>query len=150
MTLYFTEEQDRQWRAEQPKKMIGVKVVVKSSDGKVLVVKPTYKPTWQLPGGVVEAGESPKAAAKRELQEETGILCDKAELKLVDLVFRADQDVLLLLYELTPTQDSEQKIAVQDAELETYEWIAPQDVPSRLPEYYSASWQAYMEYATKQ
>jgi len=150
MTVYFTEEQDRRWRAEQPKKMIGVKVVVKSSDGRVLVVKPTYKPTWQLPGGVVEAGEGPKAAAKRELQEETGIVCSEIELKLVDLVFRADQDVLLLLYELLPAQDSEQNITVQDAELETYEWIAPQDVLARLPKYYSASWQTYMEYATKQ
>jgi len=150
MTPYFTEEQDRQWRAMQPKKMIGVKVVVKSSDGKALVVKPTYKPTWQLPGGVVEAGENPKAAAKRELQEETGIVCSETELKLVDLVFRADQDVLLLLYALLPTQDSEQNIIVQAAELETYEWIAPQDVPARLPEYYSASWQTYMKYATKQ
>jgi len=150
MTPYFTEEQDGQWRAMQPKKMIGVKVVVKSSDGKVLVVKPTYKPTWQLPGGVVEAGENPKAAAKRELQEETSIVCSEIELKLVDLVFRADQDVLLLLYELLPTQDSEQNIIVQAAELEMYEWIAPQDAPARLPEYYSASWQAYMENATKQ
>jgi 8-oxo-dGTP pyrophosphatase MutT (NUDIX family) len=150
MTLYFTEEQDRQWRAEQPKKMIGVKVVVKSSDGRVLVVKPTYKPTWQLPGGVVEAGEDPKEAAKRELQEETAIVCGENDLKLIDLVFRADQDVLLLLYELLPMQDSEQKITVQDTELETYEWIAPQDVPARLPDYYSASWQTYTKYAAEQ
>lgn len=150
MTLYFTEEQARQWRAEQPKKLIGVKVVVKSSDGRVLVVKPNYKPTWQLPGGVVEAGESPLSAAKRELHEETSIVCNENDLKFIDLAFRADEDVLLLLYELLPTQDSEQKITVQDAELETYEWIAPQDVPTRLPDYYSASWQTYMEYATKQ
>jgi len=40
---------------------------------RVLVVKPTYKPGWGLPGGVIEALESPLAACVRELDEELGI-----------------------------------------------------------------------------
>ena len=41
--------------------------------GRVLLVHPTYKDTWDIPGGYVERGESPAAACRRELQEELGL-----------------------------------------------------------------------------
>jgi 8-oxo-dGTP pyrophosphatase MutT (NUDIX family) len=40
---------------------------------RVLMVRPVYKPVWDLPGGVIEAGESPYNACVREVQEELGI-----------------------------------------------------------------------------
>ena len=40
--------------------------------GRVLLVHPTYKDTWDIPGGYVERGESPAAACRRELKEELG------------------------------------------------------------------------------
>lgn len=42
-------------------------------EGRVLLVEPVHKPYWDLPGGQVEAGESPRAAAVREVREELGI-----------------------------------------------------------------------------
>jgi 8-oxo-dGTP pyrophosphatase MutT (NUDIX family) len=39
----------------------------------VLVVDPTYKEGLDLPGGMVEANESPQAGALRELGEELGL-----------------------------------------------------------------------------
>jgi len=42
--------------------------------GRVLLVKPTYKEGWFLPGGVIEEGESPLAACLRECEEELGFL----------------------------------------------------------------------------
>ncbi|MFC5745477.1 NUDIX domain-containing protein [Actinomadura rugatobispora] len=42
--------------------------------GRVLLVKPTYKEGWFLPGGVIEAGESPLAACVRECEEELGLV----------------------------------------------------------------------------
>ncbi|QSB17343.1 NUDIX hydrolase [Natronosporangium hydrolyticum] len=40
--------------------------------GRVLLVKPTYKSGWDIPGGYVTPGESPLAACRRELVEELG------------------------------------------------------------------------------
>ncbi|GAA3937281.1 NUDIX hydrolase [Actinomadura viridis] len=42
--------------------------------GRVLLVKPTYKEGWFLPGGVIEEGESPLAACVRECEEELGLV----------------------------------------------------------------------------
>jgi 8-oxo-dGTP pyrophosphatase MutT (NUDIX family) len=41
--------------------------------GRVLLVKPAYKDPWEIPGGAVEAEESPLAACVREIREELGI-----------------------------------------------------------------------------
>ena len=46
---------------------------------KILLVKrgqPPHQGEWALPGGFVEYGETVEAAAKREVQEETGIAID--------------------------------------------------------------------------
>ncbi|RJS46560.1 NUDIX domain-containing protein [Nocardioides cavernaquae] len=41
--------------------------------GHVLLVKPTYKDGWDIPGGYVEPGETPIEACEREIREELGL-----------------------------------------------------------------------------
>ncbi|WP_382465530.1 NUDIX domain-containing protein [Streptomyces noursei] len=50
----------------------------------VLLVKPSYKPKWEIPGGYIERGESPLAACRREVQEELGITPDIGSLLVID------------------------------------------------------------------
>nr|WP_223185274.1 NUDIX hydrolase [Streptomyces sp. CBMA152] len=52
--------------------------------GRVLLVRPSYKPMWEIPGGYVESGESPLAACRREVQEELGITPPIGPLLVVD------------------------------------------------------------------
>jgi 8-oxo-dGTP diphosphatase len=53
--------------------------------GRLLVLEPTYKAHWTLPGGMMEAdGESPWEACRREVQEETGLELDDGRLVAVD------------------------------------------------------------------
>ena len=54
---------------------VGVPAVLVDGD-KVLLVKHTYTPGWQFPGGGVEPGETAEAAAAREALEETGYLAE--------------------------------------------------------------------------
>ncbi|MDP4163489.1 MAG: NUDIX hydrolase [Bacillota bacterium] len=57
---------------------LAVAGLVKSDDGKWLVVKKKYgglKGKWSLPAGFVEEGETADEAAIREVKEETGLMC---------------------------------------------------------------------------
>jgi ADP-ribose pyrophosphatase YjhB (NUDIX family) len=54
--------------------------------GRVLLVDPTYKETWDLPGGAVEAEESPHAACRREVGEELGLDRPPGRVPAVDWV----------------------------------------------------------------
>ena len=61
---------------------LAVDVVVVDGN-KILLVKRRRRPhqgKWALPGGFVEYGETVEAAAKREIQEETGIVIDLSEI----------------------------------------------------------------------
>ena len=52
---------------------------------RLLILKPTYKSGWTIPGGVMEAdGESPWEACRREVREETGIEVARGRLAAVD------------------------------------------------------------------
>jgi len=53
--------------------------------GRLLILKPTYKSGWTIPGGVMEAdGESPWEACRREVREECGIEVRRGRLACMD------------------------------------------------------------------
>jgi 8-oxo-dGTP diphosphatase len=53
--------------------------------GRLLILKPTYKSGWTIPGGVMEAnGETPWEACRREVREECGIDVRRGRLACTD------------------------------------------------------------------
>jgi 8-oxo-dGTP diphosphatase len=52
--------------------------------GRVLLVKPTYKDGWDIPGGYVEPGETPIEGCEREINEELGLDRKVERMLLVD------------------------------------------------------------------
>ena len=54
--------------------------------GSLLIVKTSYKKRWSIPGGQIEAGESPWEACRRETLEECGLLVERGELVCVDFL----------------------------------------------------------------
>jgi 8-oxo-dGTP diphosphatase len=59
-------------------------LLIQDRQGRVLLVRPTYKEGWDIPGGYVEPGESPAQAAAREVIEEIGATITPGRLLVVD------------------------------------------------------------------
>lgn len=74
------------YTATLPAKRSAAAVVFGDGAGRVLLVEPTYKPCWEIPGGCVEANESPFDAAVREVEEELGLVVKPGRLLVVDWV----------------------------------------------------------------
>jgi RimJ/RimL family protein N-acetyltransferase/8-oxo-dGTP pyrophosphatase MutT (NUDIX family) len=67
-----------------PRKRAISQMLVRDPEGRVLLCQLTYKRDWDLPGGVVEVGESPQVAVQREVEEELGLTVEPRGLLLTD------------------------------------------------------------------
>jgi len=67
-----------------PRKRAISQLLVRSTDGRVLLCQLTYKRDLDLPGGVVEVSESPQIAVAREVEEELGLTIEAGRLLLTD------------------------------------------------------------------
>jgi 8-oxo-dGTP diphosphatase len=109
-------------------------VLFRDQAGRVLLVKPTYKDGWDIPGGYVEPGESPKQAAVREIAEELGMTGPIGRLLVVDWAPHPDEgDKLLFVFDggLAPRNVGD--LTLERGEIERVEFIALEDAEGRLP-----------------
>ena len=74
-------------------------VLFRDAADRVLLVKPSYKDGWEIPGGYVEKDESPRAAALREVHEELGVDLDVTDLLVLDWAPHPNEgDKLLVIF----------------------------------------------------
>ncbi len=87
-----------------PDPKVAVAVLVKQNE-QVLLVQRRYDPQkghWTLPSGFVDAGEDPVEAARRECEEETGLVI--YNLRLQDVLFSQEHPrgaSILIIYSAT-------------------------------------------------
>lgn len=62
-----------EYLASLPRKRSGAGIILRNKQGEVLLVRPSYENHWSLPGGTIDANESPVTACIREAKEELGI-----------------------------------------------------------------------------
>ncbi len=94
--------------------------------GRILLVNPTYKPLWEIPGGMVEADEAPLSACRREIMEELGLTIAPGFLLSIGyLQAHADRGDALRFIFWGGRLDSFAiaQISLQEAELSEYRFV---------------------------
>jgi 8-oxo-dGTP pyrophosphatase MutT (NUDIX family) len=121
--------------ATLPRKRMGAAALLTDDRGRVLLVEPTYKPDFEIPGGVVEAGESPYAAVVRELHEELGLSLRPGRLLVVDWVPpRPDRtEGLMMVFDGgVLTRSQAEQIRLPADELRGWAWCTEREAGERL------------------
>lgn len=72
------------WHAGLPGVVAAAGALIRDGAGNVLIVKPSYRDHWTLPGGICEFGEPPQAGCAREVAEEIGLNLPVGRLLSVD------------------------------------------------------------------
>lgn len=112
--------------------------LLRDNAGSVLLVEPTYRPGWGLPGGVIEMGESPLEACRRECVEELGFAPSLDSLVCVDwLPSWASPDgrpatVFVFAGRLAPGQF--EQLRLPPDELSDARLVPPESLADYLPE----------------
>ncbi|MFE9571074.1 NUDIX domain-containing protein [Streptomyces sp. NPDC006692] len=114
--------------ATQARKRVAADVLLRDPAGNVLLVNPTYKPGWDLPGGMAEANEAPDDAARRELKEEIGLDVTLHGLLVVDWVPPHgpwDDQIAFIFDGGTLNRDHAVALAPHDKELSEMTFVPP-------------------------
>ena len=125
------------WYASLPGVVIAAGGLITDTGGRVLLVKPNYRDLWSLPGGVCEHGEPPHVGCERELAEELGLDIGIGRLLATDWSqpYGADaRPIMHFVFDGGHLSDGS-GIAIQESELDGFEFVETSDLPRYLPAY---------------
>lgn len=113
---------------------MGAGAILRDSQDRVLLVQPSYKPGWEVPGGAVEFDESPRAACSRELSEELGLTSPLGRMLCMEWQGPEPDrtESLMLLYDGGPIDGDD--IRLTPEELHEHRFVAERDLDDYLVE----------------
>jgi phosphopantetheine--protein transferase-like protein len=121
--------------ASLDRKRNGAAALLSDPAGRLLVVEPTYEPGWTLPGGAVDAGESPRQACEREILEEVGLRRRVGRLLAVEWrrsLPPRGESMLFVFDGGTISADEAAAIALPADELSAHAFVAADEAVARM------------------
>ena len=101
---------------------VSVRGIIHNADGRILVVQRSTDQDWELPGGRLSRGESPRQGLYREIHEETGLDVEVAEIvKANSWVNTADEGRFTVHYDCGQTDGN---VELSDDHVDS-EWVRP-------------------------
>jgi 8-oxo-dGTP diphosphatase len=110
--------------ATLPKKRVASGALFFDKNNAILMVKPTYKTTWEIVGGVVESNESPMNACIRETKEEIGLSISTLTLLCLEYQVTEYDDSFMFIFNggvLSP--ETIAQLHIDEQEISEYRFI---------------------------
>ena len=121
-----------------PRKRAIGQLLLRDDADRVLLCRLTYKRDWDLPGGVVELGESPRSGAAREVEEELGFTPPVGGLLVTDWLpaWGGWDDAVCLVFDggVHPA-DLVDRLVLEEREIRAAEFCTPAQVAERTADF---------------
>ena len=124
-----------------PNPRVAVAMFLADRDRLLLVQRgvPPEQGRWALAAGFVDRGESPEAAARREMREETGLEVQVE--RLLDLFYDEDREVIVILYRVRWLGG----VPAANDDVDAVRWFAKDELPEVAFESSRRAVQAWLE-----
>lgn len=114
-------------RLVSPTFTVGALCLVEHEDGRILLVRHSYRPGWGLPGGIVKRREEVDVAARREVREEVGIEVDLIGRPFV--VVEPVQQRVDVIFSACPAPGQDpHELGLGSPEIEEVRWISLDEI----------------------
>lgn len=141
----------RQYVGHNPILTAGCGLLVFNENQEVLMELRTDYQSWGFPGGAMELGESFEETAKRELEEETGLIID--EMKLLEVMSGKDTyreypngDKLYDITAIFEVRRYHGKLKIRDFESKELRWFSLKEIPENLSPMTEKYWDKIQKY----
>lgn len=120
--------------------------VIRSGRGEVMLVRRAYGARgWGVPGGIIEAGESPLAACRRELYEELSVRAHVLGPAVVDWVPARAPRTAAVQWLFHVAAPDEAGVRLPAEELTEWAWVGPGRLHDLLPSHTARRMTAALE-----
>ncbi|CAN5334105.1 hypothetical protein BH23ACT9_BH23ACT9_23420 [soil metagenome] len=111
------------------RKIVAASVLCLDGSSRLLLVFDTFRNAWTLPGGLVDAAESPVEGAVREAREEGGVDVEAGD--LLGVFAHDHPERVHLVYAATPREVIQHPVPLHTHEIREVRWV-PLDQAARM------------------
>jgi 8-oxo-dGTP pyrophosphatase MutT (NUDIX family) len=123
-------------RTVAPSYHVGAMCVIERADGQLLLVRQAYRGGWTVPGGLLRRNEEPAVGARREAQEEVGLIVDLQGEPTV--IIDATARRIDVVYRCSVGPPEPEIVTPNSVEIVEARWFALEQLPALQKEVYEA------------